>query len=129
MSRDNGKRASIGRQRGRFSLRATCEPSETGISARSSKWLNESKAYLPAFWGSRRFSLAERSRLLESAQCRNGAPVMFLRVPRGSVLLQKVEHLLKDLHKESELCLENIRFFALPSTQFIKFGHGAIAST
>ena len=79
--------------------------------------------------GSRRFSLAERSRLLESAQCRNGAPVMFLRVPRGSVLLQKVEHLLKDLHKESELCLENIRFFALPATQFIKFGHGANAST
>jgi len=43
--------------------------------------------------------------LLESAQCGNGSPMMVLRVPCGSVLLQKVEHLPKSLHKESKLSL------------------------
>jgi len=54
---------------------------------------------------SRGFSLAELPRHLESAQCGNGSPVMFLRVPSGSVFLQKVEHLPKNLLKERKLCL------------------------
>ena len=54
---------------------------------------------------SRGFSLTELSRLLESPQCGNGSPVVFLCVPCGSVLLQKVEHLPKSLHTGGKLCL------------------------
>ena len=66
-------------------------------------------------------SLAELSRLLESAQGGHGPSVMFLRVPCGSVLLQKVEHLLKRLHKGSKLCL-TIRIRAM--ADFDEFSAG-----
>jgi len=48
---------------------------------------------------------------LENAQGGNGSVVMLLRVPQGSVLLQKIEHLPKNLRKKTKLRLESIRLF------------------
>ena len=59
--------------------------------------------------GARSFSL----RLWENAQGGNGPAVMLLRVPYGSVLLQKFEYISKNPHKKTRLCLESIRLFAL----------------
>ena len=44
----------------------------------------------------RSFVLANSSRLFEDSQCRYGPVVVFLRVPGGSVLFQKVEQLSKN---------------------------------
>ena len=70
--------------------------------------------------------LGERSlslRLWENAQGGNSLAVMLLRVPCGSVLLQKIEHLPKSLSKKTKLLLASVRLFALTFTQFIKFAH------
>ena len=63
--------------------------------------------------GARNFSLAKSSRPLENAQGGNGSAVMLLRVPNGSVLLQKIEHLPKNRHKKNRLLLESVRLIAV----------------
>lgn len=83
------------------------------------RWQPRESPCLPAFLGACRFSL----RLLENAQGGNGSAIMLLRVPQGSVLPEKVEHLPKNLRKKTKLRLEGVRLFALTFTQFIKFAH------